>query len=133
MEIPFVSSDEVPVPPTETRIRSVDVMPLADGRRVRLTMVLTPFLQAPTIEIRLLDEARRAVSEATIVESPEARSAVTLHLRGDCQPGTYHASVAVEYPEIGRVAETEVDFSLAEAASASALRQRKAGVQIRRS
>jgi hypothetical protein len=112
LEIPIVSTDDIPVPPRDVRIRSVDVVPLADGRRVRLTLLLTPFLEAPTIEFGLADASGQVVSEATIIESTEARATIVLHLRGPCPPGAYHARVSVEYPEVGQVAEAEMEFSI---------------------
>ncbi len=117
MEISFVSAEDIPVPPLEVRFRSVDVAPYPDGRRVKLSVALTPFLKPPTIEIALFDEAGRAVSGATIVENTESRLSVTLHLRGACPPGAYQARCSAAYPEEGNVAEREVAFSLGRAGS----------------
>ena len=112
MEIPIVSTDDIPVPPRDMRIRSLDVAPFADGRRVRLTLQLSPFLEAPTIELELADSAGRVVSGATIIEGTETRVTIVLHLRGACPPGLYHARAGVEYPDIGQVAATDVEFSI---------------------
>jgi len=112
LEIPFVSAEEIPVPPHEVRFRSVDVVPYPDGRRVKLTIALTPFLKPPTIEIALFDATGKVVSGATIVENSESRLSLTLHLRGACPPGGYQARCSAAYPDEGQVAEREVAFSL---------------------
>jgi hypothetical protein len=118
VEISFVSAEDVPVPPNEVRFRSVSVEPYPDGRRVKLTIALTPFLKPPNLEIALFDAAGRAVSGATIVENTEPRLSLTLHLRGACPPGAYQARLSADYPEEGQVAETGVEFSLADEDSA---------------
>jgi hypothetical protein len=60
-EIEFVEPDDVPRPKAEVGIRWVTARPYADGRRVRLDVGLTPFLERPNLEFEVVNSAGESV------------------------------------------------------------------------
>jgi len=78
-----MDQNEVPRPPEEVRFQRVTAEPYADGRRIKLTYVLTPFQKRPNLEIRLEDEAGTEHGSITIIETMDPKFTLTAHIRSD--------------------------------------------------
>ncbi len=81
-EIDFVEPDEVPLPPEHVKIESLTAKVYPDGRRVRVDVRLTPFLERPNMEFRVLNSAGDEVASLSIIESMDYKFEMTVHLRG---------------------------------------------------
>jgi hypothetical protein len=99
MNLTFLGMDDIPLPPQEIRFRSVRLEPYPDGRRVRLSVDVTPFQQRPTLDITLEDPQGQEAATASVIEPMMNRLELTLHLRGDMEVGHYTAYLVLGYPE----------------------------------
>ncbi len=88
----FADEDEVPLPPKEVRITDATAQPAPDGRRVALTITLTPFLEYPNLEIALYRPDGEEERTLTIVGTMERHFMVTLHIKQP-QPGQYRIKI----------------------------------------
>jgi len=106
-------------PPDEIRLESLAVEPMPDGRRVKVQIEMTPFRDQPNIELALLDEAGRPAGGTTVIGAMNFRLALTLHLRGEVQPGgAYRARATLYYDDPSTpVHRVETAFRLPSAAS----------------
>jgi hypothetical protein len=77
----FADEAEVPLPPREVRITEAVAQPSADGRRVALSLTLTPFLEYPNLEITLYRPDGEEERSVTIIGAMERRLALTLHVK----------------------------------------------------
>lgn len=91
------------LPPDEVRITDVQVEPLADGRRVRVLVSVTPFQVRPNLDITILDEPGYEVSSTCIVETMDFDMAFTMHLRTSTVGGVYTLVASLSYPEKGEI------------------------------
>lgn len=99
------------LPPQEVRIQALRAEPWSeDGRRVRIHLDVTPFLERPNIEVAIANERGEAVASVSIIESIDAHMAFTMHLRGDPSNGKFTLSASLLYPEIGEVDQKSVMF-----------------------
>ncbi|MFC1997666.1 hypothetical protein ACFLXI_08705 [Chloroflexota bacterium] len=99
MDINFTDLSEVPLPPKEVRIREFGVEPYPDGKRLRLTLELTPFLKPPSSEILITDLLGNQVASANIIETIDPKMQLTMHLRIPDPRGTFTARVLIFYTE----------------------------------
>jgi hypothetical protein len=99
MDIFFQDPADIPLPPGEVRIRKFRAEPWPDGRRVRVTLELTPFLKRPNGEIRITDDQGEEAASISIIETMEPKMEFTMHLRGAEVNGRYTASAQVFYLE----------------------------------
>ncbi|MDD5468758.1 MAG: hypothetical protein PHS96_13230 [Anaerolineales bacterium] len=97
MDIFFQDPSAIPLPPEEVRIRALRAEPRPDGKRVRVTLELTPFLKRPSGEISVSDPAGEEAASASIVESMNPKMEFTLHLRGEPAAGRYTLRAVVFY------------------------------------
>ena len=79
-----------------------------DGTRLRVVMILTPFLENPSLELALSDNMGRVISHTYIIESPEEHLTITLHTRGYQFIKPAPLRINVFYPELGTVDEKEI-------------------------
>ena len=128
MDIFFADLSEVPVPPDEVRIRDFGVEPYPDGKRLRVSLEITPFQQRPNGEVIITDALGHQVAGVNIIEAIEAKMEMTLHLRHPERIGDYTARVLIFYtstideitegdqitalPERNIVDEMEITFSI---------------------
>jgi hypothetical protein len=99
-EIFFVDPSEPPVPPNEVRIQSVDMIPLNDGRRVRVRVELSPFEQSPNLELEVYNQAGEKVADFSAIGVIENKMEFTLHLRNRVLCGKYSAKIKIFYSNI---------------------------------
>lgn len=112
MNLHFVDSHEVPLPPEEVRIRSVKAEPLADGKRIAFDLVITPFQESPDISILIQDDQLEEVASADVIGVRDPRMQLTMHVRGRAPVGSLKATVELSYQEQGQIDNKEVSFSL---------------------
>jgi hypothetical protein len=97
MDIYFTDPSDVPLPPDEIRIRKFAAEPYTDGRRVRITIEVSPFQERPSGEVTIQDEDGNQVASASIIEAIESNIEITLHMRSADPQGTYTASTYIYY------------------------------------
>lgn len=97
MDIHFTDLSEVPLPPDEVRIRDLGVEPYPDGKRLRLSLELTPFQKPPSGEIFITDLLGNQVASVSIIEAIDAKMDLTLHLRTPDPQGAFTAHVLIFY------------------------------------
>jgi hypothetical protein len=117
LEIEFFDPGEVPLPPDEVGFRAFVAEPLADGRRVRLHLSVTPFQQRPSIEVEILGPDQQRVALTQIVEAVDVNMSLTMHLRGESGAGEYLARASLYYPPQPPVDQAEAAFQLPPAGS----------------
>lgn len=99
------------LPPLEVRIKELSVEPWPeDGRRVRIQLDVTPFVERPNLEVVITNEGGQEVSSIHIIESIDARMTFTMHIRSSTVSGQFTAKASIVYPEIGMVDEKSVHF-----------------------
>jgi hypothetical protein len=97
------------LPPQEVRIQGLRAEPWSeDGRRLRVHLDVTPFLERPDIEVTISNANGEAVSNISIIESIDMHMAFTMHLRGPLVKGALTLSASLSYPEIGQVDQKSV-------------------------
>lgn len=97
MDIHFTDLSEVPVPPNEVRIRDLTVEPYPDGKRLHLSLELTPFQKPPSGEIFVTDLLENLVATASIIEAIDPKMQLTLHLRTAAPQGLFTVRVIIFY------------------------------------
>lgn len=100
---PEASSDKV-------RIRSFDVEPYPDGRRLKCTLILTPFEHSPDVEIVIEDHKGRTVASSNIVGLEDSKIVLTVHIREPAPGGRFMARASLTYPDEGLEDQKEVIF-----------------------
>jgi hypothetical protein len=117
VDITFLSSSEVPLPPEEIRLRSLRIEPYPYGRRVRVLLEVTAFQVRPNIEIQLLDRAGEVAESAHIIEASEPKMTLTLHFRRPPGEGPFTARATLGYPDQQPAAVASATFELTAAPS----------------
>jgi hypothetical protein len=112
MDVTFFSSSEIPLPPEEIRFRSLTVEPYPDGRRVQISLEISPFQVRPNVDITVLGPEGEPTATAHIVEASEPKMTLTLHLRRSPSKGVYSASLTLGYPDREPVDTADVPFEL---------------------
>lgn len=118
MELPIIDPAQMPLPPSEVRLRSIDVQPYPDRRRLKVRLELTPFQVAPDIELALKDEQGGYLASASIIGAISNIMTLTLHMRAE--PRSQHCTVeaSLAYNELGTVHTETVAFSVTGASAA---------------
>jgi hypothetical protein len=101
------------LPPDEVRITGLQVEPLADGRRVRVLVSVTPFQERPNLDAVILDELGHEVSSTCIVETMDFDMAFTMHIRTSEVGGAYTLVASLSYPEKGEIHQWRQAFQIA--------------------
>jgi hypothetical protein len=112
VDIAFLPSSEVPLPPDEIRFRSVRIEPYPDGRRVRVSLEVTPFQMRPNVDIEFLDHTGDVAASAHIIEASEPKMMLTLHFRRKADEGAYTARLTLGYADQEPADVTEMGFEL---------------------
>lgn len=97
----FLQNNDNLKPREEVRIEKLGAEPLPDGRRIKVSMEVTPFRERPNLEIALFDQAQRKVSGTTVIEAMTFRMEFILHLRNVTEPaGDYELRAALYYEDL---------------------------------
>jgi hypothetical protein len=114
MEIFFNDPNEVRLPPEEVRLREMQVIPLPDGRRVRILLELTPFMKRPNVDISITGASGREAAHASILETMSRKLEFVLHLR-ETEPGSeYTLESMVYYQRLPESSNTSMEMVLPE-------------------
>ena len=81
MDIFFSDPSEIPLPREEVRILSLKADLYPEGKRIRIVIELTPFLDKPSGDIVVLDGCGHHLAEASFIEAIVPKFEMTLHLR----------------------------------------------------
>lgn len=114
MNIFFYDPDEVRLPPEEVRLKKVEVIPKADGGRVKIRLELTPFQKRPNISVMITAQSGKEVANTTILETMLTQLEITMHLRGRETGDHFVVETIVYYQMVPQPTETEVEIQLPE-------------------
>ena len=114
MGIEFVDPELLPQQPELVRFKNIFIQCYPDGRRVKVKIEVTPFLQPPDIEIVVYSPDGDQVASASIVEMGSTNLEVTLHLRGKKTSGLHSCKVKLIYTDKKLVDSREIAFSVLE-------------------
>ena len=103
-----------PPPQDDIKILALDAEPYPDGRRVRVKLVLSPFLQGPNAEINLSNHDDELLASINIVNIFIPENEFTLHIpENKSLPGSYTVNVEVFYIEEGEIEQDgETQFNM---------------------
>jgi hypothetical protein len=104
-DIPLYGDDqEVPVgrPPADVRITEASLQPYPDGRRVKLNLRLTPFLERPSLDATVTNAAGDEVASLSLIEAMDTEFDFTVHLRGPRPAGEHELRLELYYTEGGQ-------------------------------
>ncbi len=112
MDLQFVEPDLVPVPPEDVRVLEAAASPYPDGRRVKVAVRLTPFLDRPDVELRIFDGKGGERAQAAVIECVDHEFTLTLHLRSaKPEQGPFRLQVTASYPDRGLQTSLWAEFS----------------------
>src|SRR5512141_3211215 len=86
MEFFFNDPNIERLPPEKTRLLDLRADPNPDGKRIHVTLELTPFLKRPYLELVLANPAGLAISSVSIIEPNGWKLELTMHLRPGSVP-----------------------------------------------
>jgi hypothetical protein len=101
-EIPLYDDMEaVPaaVPREGVRITSLAIRPYADGRRMKVSFSLTPFLERPSVDLSVVNSAGQEVASLSLIEAMDTQFDFTVHLRGPEPVGPHDLRLMLFYLE----------------------------------
>jgi hypothetical protein len=101
-------------PPAEVHVTSLRAEPWPDGRRIRVLVTVTPFLERPDVTAFIYDSAGEEVSTVNIVETMDVRMAFTMHIRSPQVSGRYTLTAALSYEAAGEVDRQSIEFETQE-------------------
>jgi hypothetical protein len=81
MDIFFQDPTQIPLPPDEVRVTELRAEIYPDGRRVKVTLALTPFQKRPNLSLEIRDARDQVLAETEIIETMTPQLDLTLHLR----------------------------------------------------
>lgn len=100
MDIFFSDPSEIPLPPSEVRIRELRVEPGPDQDRVRVFLEVDPFQQKPNLDITILDLQGNEIIRTSIIESMVRKMEFNMLFRRRMEPGNYRLQAELYYVEI---------------------------------
>ncbi len=103
MFIQIEDPSDMPRPPEEVHIRSLQVEPYPDGRRMRVSIELSPFQQAPDLSLRVLNSQGEEVADLSIIAAHQTKLGLTVHLRDPEPQGQFTFETMVLYEDLGEV------------------------------
>lgn len=101
-----------PVSPDSIHIRSFDVEPYPDGRRLKCTLEITDSNNSPDAEIVIEDLEGQTVASSNIIGLANSTAIFTVHLREPTQVKSYTAKVSLTDHDVGLVDQKLIHFSI---------------------
>jgi hypothetical protein len=110
MEFFLTDPNVLRLSPSETRLLDLRAEPSSDGKRLRVFLKLTPFLERPDLTISLSDPDGKIVASTSIVEPMTWGLDFTLHIRtaGEITRGLYKMVATLSYSELGELDRREL-------------------------
>ena len=106
MQIQFFDNPlETPKSREDVRLNDLGLYVYPDGRRVAVGFNLTPFLEKPCIEVRVVNERGEPAGWLNVIETIETNFSLTMHLRDKEPTQRYEVTAVVYYatPETERM------------------------------
>jgi hypothetical protein len=98
-EIFFFDQGEGHLPREKVRIEHTRAEQYPDGRRVRVTVVLTPFSEKPNLSLIISNSSGETVAEAELLELITPKAELTMHLRHRRTQGDYNLRAELYYDD----------------------------------
>ena len=89
--------DESPKPPEEVRIKNLGLYVYPDGRRIAVGFDITPFLERPSIEVKITNARGEPAGALNVIETLDANFSLTMHLRDKEPTETYEITATLYY------------------------------------
>ena len=86
--------------PDNIRFENLIIEPFSDGRRVKLRVEITPFLENPNIEIEIFNIDGDLISNMSIVEIIEHKFDLTLHLQDNSIGKEFKLKALIFYTDL---------------------------------
>ncbi len=99
MEFNLTPVDPNGLPREEVRITSISALPYGDARRIHLHILLTPFQDRPTLHIQVISPSGRSAGSLSIIECDAHDMDLTVHMRGEVEPGTHRIQAVLQFGE----------------------------------
>jgi hypothetical protein len=117
-EVEFFEEDDIPQPPEQVKIENLAARVYPDGRRVRVDVTLTPFLERPNLEFTITNDQGTQVASLSVIETMDRRFEMTAHLRGPQPTGRHvlHGELFYDPEAPRKTAETTFDVQPSETA-----------------
>jgi hypothetical protein len=97
LDLNLVDPEDIPRPREEVRLREMVVTPLADRRRVRVDVELTPFLERPNLDVDLVGPGGEPLARTSVIEADSPSFSLTLHIRGAPRGGEHVVRGSLSY------------------------------------
>lgn len=81
----------------EVRFNEVGLHVYEDGRRVAVGFDLTPFIERPSIEVRVKNADGEEAASLSVIEAMQPNFHLTLHLRDDERKDPYEVEAILYY------------------------------------
>ena len=82
----------------EVRFNRLGIYVFEEGRRIAVGFDITPFLERPSIQVTIKNEAEEDAGSLHIIEAMEANFNVTMHLRDENPTKMYQIEAVIYYP-----------------------------------
>ncbi len=107
MDFFFPDPDVERLPPADTRLHDLRAEAYPDGKRVRVSLELTPFQQKPYLELTLTNSSGEIAATTSIIEPVAWKLELNLHIRKPAlrvtTGGTYKLVVILSFPDLGEI------------------------------
>jgi len=100
MEFFLQEPGEARLPPQEVRLRQLQITPLADGRRVKIFLELSPFQKRPNVEVTIFGASGQREAHSTILEATLSHMELTIHLRTAIPGCAYRVETCIFYQKL---------------------------------
>jgi virulence-associated protein VagC len=96
----FDDPQEKPRLPEDVRLTDMQVDIAPDGRRVAVDLVLTPFIQRPSLTLLVENCHGTKAASTTIIETLQHQFSIVLHLRDKVPSSPYQLEATVYYASL---------------------------------
>ncbi|OGO28337.1 MAG: hypothetical protein A2Z16_13340 [Chloroflexi bacterium RBG_16_54_18] len=107
MDIYLSDPSEIPLPPSEVRIRDLQVKTGSDRDRLHVYLEVDPFQRKPNLDITIYDLEGFEIAGTSIIESMVRKMEFTMLFRKKLVRGKYRLVSALFYVEIDQPDEGE--------------------------
>ena len=104
------------LPPADTRFLEMDAEVSPDGKRVRVTIVMTPSQQRPYLELTLIDSAGNIAATTSVIEPVDWKLELNLHVRvpiqGTSPSAPYKLIAILSFPDLGEIDHRDLSIDI---------------------
>jgi len=114
MEFFLTDSEVTRLPPADTRLLNLHAEFYPDGKRLRVSLGVTPYQQKPYLEVTLTNSIGEIVAATSIVEPVAWKLEFTLHIRKPdaIKSGAFKLTVVLSYLELGEIDRREITVEI---------------------